>query len=219
VASIDDNAERRVMMQPRIGTGPLRAAAAAVVLAMAAVSSVNAEPRRFVIDPAHTTIAFLVSHIGYERVLGLFQEVEGEFVYDEATRELESGSVTIEADSLYSNHEARDEHVRGEDFLNAGDYSEIRFQATGYEPTGEHTGKLHGELTLLGETRPVTLDLTINKIGPYPEIMPSQPYVLGASARGSVMRSDFGMTYGVENGLVGDKVEFIIEFEAQRQPQ
>ena len=206
-------------MRARIGNGPLRAAMMVALLGMAAVSTVNAEPRRFVIDPAHTTIAFLVSHIGYERVLGLFQEVEGEFVYDEATRELHGGSFTIEADSLYSNHEARDEHVRGEDFLNAEEYPEIRFQATGYEPTGEDTGKLHGELTVLGETRPVTLDLTINKIGPYPEIMPSQPYVLGASARGSVMRSDFGMTYGVENGLVGDKVEFIIEFEAQRQPQ
>lgn len=207
-------------MSGRIGARRLRVATlAAVLAALAFATAANAEPRRFVIDPEHTTVAFLVGHIGYERVLGLFEEVKGEFVYDEATRELKSGSVTIQADSLYSNHERRDAHVTGEDFLNAEEYPEIRFEATGYEPTGEHTGKLHGDLTVLGETRPVTLDLTINKIAPYPEAMPSQPYVLGASARGSIMRSDFGMTYGVENGLVGDKVQFIIEFEARRQPE
>lgn len=71
-----------------------------------------------------------------------------------------------------------------------------------------------GDLTLLGTTLPLTLDVTLNKAAPYP--FGHQRFVLGISARGTLKRSDFGMTYGVENQLVGDEVQIIIETEAMR---
>jgi polyisoprenoid-binding protein YceI len=89
------------------------------------------------------------------------------------------------------------------------------FSAAGVTRTGENTFDLKGELTLLAATRPLLLHATVNKSENYP--MDGNPYVMGVSASGSLRRSDFGMSYGVENGWVGDVVEIIIEFEARRQ--
>ena len=72
------------------------------------------------------------------------------------------------------------------------------------------------ELTLLGTTRPLTLEATLNKSAVYP--IGDRAEVMGVSARGALKRSEFGMTYGVEGGLVGDDVEIIIEIEARRAP-
>jgi polyisoprenoid-binding protein YceI len=69
---------------------------------------------------------------------------------------------------------------------------------------------------LLATTGPLTLEATLNKSAPYP--IGTRAEVMGVSLRGTLERSDFGMTYGVADGLVGDAVELIIELEAQRQP-
>ncbi|MEM7505682.1 MAG: YceI family protein, partial [Pseudomonadota bacterium] len=85
------------------------------------------------------------------------------------------------------------------------------FTANGGEVTGEGTGTVTGDLTLLGVTKPVTLDVTLNKTGPYP--FGHKKKTMGISARGMVKRSDFGMTYAL-GGIVGDEVEIVIEMEA-----
>jgi polyisoprenoid-binding protein YceI len=192
------------------------ALAATLCLPLAA----SAAPRTWVIDPEHFSIAFSVGHAGYADVMGLFQEAEGQFVYDPETRELESGAVTVQAASVFTAHEERDEHVRDGDFLDAEAHPEIRFVATGYEPSGENTGELRGDLTLLGETRPVTLDVRINRMAEYPfggGMLSDPPYVMGVSAETTLQRSEWGMTYGVEGDIVGDKVDLRFEFEARRQ--
>lgn len=185
----------------------------APVLALAALPA-RAEPARYVIDPDHTVVAFLVSHIGYEKVLGRFTEVSGGYRFDEAAPSLSDLEVTIAAASVDTGHEARDEHLRGKDFFDVAAHPEIRFAMTGAEQTGPRGGRVTGDLTLRGVTRPVTLEVTWNKTGPYPF---GDSYVTGISARTSLKRSDFGMTYGVADGLVGDEVELIIEAEAIRQ--
>lgn len=196
-----------------------RAALASILLLPLAAS---AAPRTWVIDPEHFSIAFGVEHAGFADVMGLFQEAEGRFVYDPETRELESGEVTVQADSVFSAHQERDEHVRGGDFLDADAHPEIRFVATGYEPEGEDRGELQGDLTLLGETRPVTLDVRINRTGEYPfggDMLSDPPYVIGISAETTIQRSEWGMTYGVEDNIVGDAVDLRFEFEARRQEE
>lgn len=195
--------------------------AAALLACVATTGPARAEPREFVIDPEHFSVAFRAGHVEFSRVLGMFLHADGRFVYDEATRTLESGTVTIRSDSVFTNHEARDEHLRGDDFLDASDHPEIVFEASAYEPGGgEREGRLSGELTLLGETHPVTLDVTLHRIGEYPlggGLLGGKPYVLGATVHGTIERSRWGMTYGVEDDLVGDTVELILEFEARRQ--
>jgi polyisoprenoid-binding protein YceI len=177
----------------------------------------HAEPRTFKIDPDHFSIGFLVEHAGYGKTLGMFREGQGSFVYDEAEQTLHSGQVTVQADSVFTNHDKRDGHLRSDDFLNADDYPEIRFKATDLTLNQDQEGTLTGELTLLGTTRTIELSVTINKTDRYP--FGDNAYVLGASARGTIERSRFGMNYGVDGDLVGDEVELILEFEAVRQPR
>ncbi|MDJ0983355.1 MAG: YceI family protein [Kiloniellales bacterium] len=176
----------------------------------------QANPARYEIDPAHFSVGFLVHHIGYADTLGMFLEGGGSFTFDEAAPAVTDIEVTIQADSVFTNHDRRDKHVKGSDFLDVDDHPEIRFVGREARPTGENSGEVTGDLTILGVTRPITLQVIKNKIGDYP-FGAGPPYVVGVSVRGTVKRSEFGMTYAVENGWVGDEVELIIEFEAIRQ--
>lgn len=200
---------------PHLPFHPLAAALALAAGLLLWAAPGRAEPQRFVLDPEHMTVAFLVEHIGYQRILGIFRKVEGSFVYDEAARRLSDLRVTVDTASIDTFHERRDEHLRSRDFLDADAHPQMTFVQRSAEPTGERTGRVTGDLTLRGVTRPVTLDVTLNKIGEYP--FGPRNYVIGVSVRGELQRSAFGMTYAVANGLVGDRVELIIEAEAIRQ--
>lgn len=177
--------------------------------------SAQAEPRRFQIDPEHFTVAFMINHLGYENLLGQFLQAEGSFVYDRETQMLDAGEVTIETNSVFTNLKARDEHVRGEDFLNVGEFPRLRFVATDFEASSPTTGTLEGDLTMLGRTEPVTLDVTLNRDESYP-FGHEQP-TLGLSVRGELDRSDWGMDYGIDSGAVGGQVTLIFELEAVEQ--
>lgn len=184
-------------------------------LALGFSSASFAEPAEFRIDEEHFSIGFLVGHVGYADTLGQFLEAEGSFVYDESANELNEGEVIIQADSVFTNHEERDEHLRNDDFLDTDQHETIRFEATQWRPESDGKGTLTGDLTLLGETHPVELDVTLNKSGEYP--FGHGKHTLGISARTTIDRSEWGMAYAVENGLVDDEVELIFEFEAIRQ--
>lgn len=174
-----------------------------------------AAPERYSLDPAHTTVALLVEHVGFADTLGQFTEVSGSFLYDEDAGRLDELEVIVRTESFDSHHAARDRHVRDADFLDVETHPVMRYSASASFPPGTTEGTLDGELTLLGTTRPLSLDWTLNKAETYP--FGHERYTLGVSARGIVTRSDHGMDYGVANGLVGDEVELIIEIEAIRQ--
>jgi polyisoprenoid-binding protein YceI len=204
-------------------TGRERTAASFVALTALAILvgaslqpvAARATPARYILDPNHMSIGFLISHVGFERLLGIFREAEGSFVFDEQNPAVSDIDVTIKAASVFTNHDERDEHLRKPDFLWAEKYPEITFRGTSAEQTGPRSGKVIGDLTMRGVTKPVTLDVVWNKSGQYP--FGDMHYATGISARAKIKRSDFGMTYAVEGGLVGDEVEIILEFEAIRQ--
>jgi len=173
-----------------------------------------AESHRYELDPEHTTIAFMVDHLGYADTLGLFLEFEGGFTYDMDTQELSDVTVMVKTASANSFNEARDNHVRNKDFLDVEKFPVMTFTAAGGTPAGDTTGTVEGELTLLDQTHPLLLDVTLNKAASYP--FGHGRFTLGISARGTVMRSQYGMTYAVSNGFVGDEVKVIIETEAMR---
>jgi len=185
----------------------------AALLLIAASSRAAAEPAHYELDAAHTTVAFLVEHIGYAKTLGQFRSASGDFRFDDESGELAAVRVVVETASIDTQHEARDRHLQSADFLDSGRHPTITFTASGAQRSGERTFTVTGELTLLGRTRPITLDATLNKAAPYP--IGDRAQVVGVSARGSLKRSEFGMTYGVADGLVGDEVEIIIEIEAR----
>lgn len=175
----------------------------------------RAEPVEWEIDPDHFSIGFEVMHIGYARTLGLFLDAEGRFVYDPEADELTSGRVTVQADSVFTDHRRRDRHVKSDDFLDADAHPEIVFVAKDYAPGENGTGTLTGELTLRGQTHPVELQTTINRRADYP--FGHERETLGISARATIQRSQWGMTYALDDDLVGDEVVLRFEFEALRE--
>lgn len=188
----------------------IRTTLAALALA-ATTTTAMAEPRSYKIDPSHASVAFFVEHIGYAKVLGQFLETTGSFVFDEETRELGEVTVNVSAASVFTNDDARDGHVKSGDFLDAKGHPDITFTASGGTITSERTGQVAGDLTVRGITKPVVLDVTWNKSGNYP--FGHQKYTIGVSARTTIKRSDFGMTYA-QGGIVGDEVEIMVEIEA-----
>jgi len=193
----------------------VRAHCAGAVLAatlIAAGTPAAAEMVRYEIDPEHVTVAFMVDHVGYANTLGIFRDVSGHFMFDPEARELGAVEITVDAASVWTNNERRDEHVRNADFLDVENHPAVSFTAMGGEATGETTGTVTGDLTILGQTKPITLEVELNKIAPYP--FGHKRETIGASIRGTVVRSMYGMDYAVANGLVGDEVELLIEIEA-----
>ena len=204
---------------PRIATtGRLTVVLAVLVLVLAAsglaARPAVAEMTRWVIDPEHFSILFSASHIGYKQQLGLFLDGSGSFLFDEASQELDDLVVEIDAKSVFTNHDGRDNHLRSGDFLDADNHPLIRFVMTEATPETATTGTITGDLTIRGITRPVTLDVQLNKVGAYPW---GSNYVLGISAETTIMRSDFGSTYALEGEMVGDAISLAFEIEAIRQ--
>ena len=192
----------------------------AVLLLLCTASAARAEPARYELDPSHLSIGFLVEHIGYAKVQGMFRTARGSYRFDEATGALSDVRVEVDTASVFSNHTKRDDHLKGPVFLNSAEHPKMVFTATSAKRTGDRTFEIAGQLLLIGKTQPVTLQATWNKsadspIGTGP--LGGKPYVMGVSARGVFKRSAYGMSYAVANGWVGDEVHMLIEFEAVRQ--
>ena len=186
----------------------LFAAALFATTAMGAVSA-SAAPVAYKLDPAHTAVVFVVNHLGFSNAIGRFNTVAGDVAFDKDAVQNNSVNVVIDTASVDTNHAKRDEHLKSPDFFNVKEFPKLTFKSTKVEKTGDKSGKLHGELTLLGVTKPVVLDVTFNKDGVSPA---SKQDTVGFSARGKIKRTDFGMKYGAPN--IGDEIELIIEAEA-----
>lgn len=194
----------------------LGAGLAVALLSMAPAA--QAQAARYELDPDHISIGFLVDHIGYAKVLGMFRSARGSYRFDEATGALSDVRIEVETASVFTNQRKRDDHLKGPDFLNSGEFPRMVFTASGAKRTGDRQFEIAGQLELLGKALPLTLQATWNKSAESPLGGPGRkPYTMGVSARGSFKRSAYGMNYAVANGWVGDEVPLIIEFEAVRQ--
>jgi len=187
----------------------VRSMFAGVLLAGLSLSAAQAAPQAYSLDPAHSTVAFILDHMGYAKMLGRFNTVAGDIQFDKDAVDKSSVKVTIDAASVDTNHAKRDEHLRSPDFFNAKEFPKLTFTSTAIEKTGDKTGRMTGTLTLLGVSKPVVLDVTFNKDANSPV---SKKDTVGFSARGTLKRSDFGMKYGVP--AIGDDIALIIEVEA-----
>lgn len=212
--SPSDGIARRLLIRHAL----LFCAALACVAGGLAPATAQAQSARYDIDPDHLSLGFLVDHIGYAKVLGMFRSGRGSFRFDEAKAELSEVRIEVETASVFSNQRKRDDHLKGPDFLNSAEFPRMVFTASSAKRTAERSFEITGQLELLGKTQPLTLQATWNKSAESPlGGLGRKPYVMGVSARGSFKRSAYGMNYAVANGWVGDEVALIIEFEAVRQ--
>ena len=102
----------------------------------------------------HASIQFRIQHLGYSWLYGRFDKFSGNFSYEEAKPEDTKVEVTIDTTSVNSNHAERDKHLSGEDFLDVKKFPEAKFVSTKYSG-----GKLEGNLTLHGITKPISIDV------------------------------------------------------------
>ena len=169
---------------------------------------------QFQIDPAHTNIVFIVNHLGYSNMIGQFQEFDGEFALDGNNHSGGMVNFTIKTGSVDTDHEARDDHLRSPDFFNAAEFPEMTFKSTSVSGSDKKL-QVTGDLTLLGVTKPVTLDVDVNDMKPHPLPQYNGVLVAGFSARSTIKRSDFGMKYAL--GGIGDEVHLLLEVEGHKK--
>jgi polyisoprenoid-binding protein YceI len=179
----------------------------AVALGLALVPAIGRAETRWMLDPTHTTVMFEAPHIGFARIFGFFQRVEGEFVFDEATRSITYLRVKVDVESVFTNDADRDQHLRSPDFLDADDHPVAEFVMTDADPASDTTGQIIGDLTLRGVTKPVTLDVTYIGFKTYPA--PRKPKV-GFQAVGTINKTQWGMAAG---GSIADNVKIEINAE------
>lgn len=182
----------------------------ALMLGLAAPA--HAEAQKYVFDTLHTQIHFTVSHLGFSHSTGKFLKFDGGFTFDEAKPAEGSVEVTIDTNSLNMDDATWEEHMKAPDMFNVAQHPTMVFKSAKVEMTGDKTAKMTGDLTLLGQTKPVTLDVTLNRCGEHPF---SKKPTCGFSATGSLKRSEWGMTKGIP--MVGDDVKLTIEVEASTE--
>jgi len=167
----------------------------------------------YVIDTqgAHASINFKIDHLGFSYVVGRFNEFEGTFTWDADQPEASEIDVTIKASSIDSNHAERDRHVRSDDFLDVSRYSEARFVSTSYEDLGDGQGKLTGDLTLMGETR--SIDIDVEKVGEGQD--PWDGYRVGFVGTTELNLPEFGINFNL--GPAAETVYLDLHVEGVRQ--
>jgi polyisoprenoid-binding protein YceI len=168
-------------------------------------------------DPYHTLVEFSGKHMMITTVKGRFESVRGTITFDEANPSRSSVEVEMDAASLVSGSEYRDNHLKSADFLEADKYPVITFKSTHIEPAGSNHAKIAGDLTIHGVTREVVLDTELTGRGKNP----MNQEVVAFDARTSISRKDFGLTWNValETGglLVSDTIKIEIAVEGIKQ--
>jgi len=197
----------------------IQASAAVLITGLfaASVSAQEAESpgtaEHYLIDTrgAHAFIQFRIPHLGYSWLYGRFNDFTGEFTFDPESPSNSSVEVTVQTSSVDSNHERRDNHLRNEDFLSVEAFPEAHFRSTSFTPTGGDTYALVGDLTLLGQTREVQIDVEHFGAGDDPW----GGYRRGFSGRTELTLADFGIDYDL--GPDSQVVEMILDIEGIRQ--
>ncbi|MGP1272799.1 MAG: YceI family protein [Phycisphaerales bacterium] len=167
----------------------------------------------FDVDAVHSSVVFKVGYMGVANFYGRFNEVEGTYSIDLENPSNSELDVTIPAESIDSNSEGRDRHLRGADFFSTKEFPTIRFVGNEFEAAGENTLRVTGDLTLRGVTQPVTVDL--QWLGERPD--PRGGVRSGFEAVFTIDRSDFGVSYGVDNGALGDATTVTVALTGMRQ--
>jgi len=172
-------------------------------------------PVEYEVDTAHTQVMFKVRHMGVSTVTGKFNRFAATFAYHPADPASSWVTATIDAASIDTDNDRRDNHLRSPDFFAADSYPTLTFQSTKVEPAGEGLLRVEGDLSIRGVTRPVVLDVALEGATTGGEGRP----ITGWTAETTVNRKDYGLMWNrlTEAGgwVVGDDVRIVLEVEAR----
>ena len=168
-------------------------------------------------DIAHSKVSFAISHMVISEVTGRFKDFDAALVQTKDDFADSKLTATIKANSINTDNENRDKHLRSADFFDAEKYPELTFASKSFEKTGKDSYKITGDLTMHGETKSVVLDTKLNG-------QMNDPWGntrAGFKATGKVNRKDFKIQWNktLEAGglLVGEDVEIIINVEMVKE--
>jgi len=173
---------------------------------------------RWQFDPYHTQVEFTAKHLGMMKVRGNFLEVSATGFIDPDHPEASSVEVTIQTASIRTHNPQRDNDLRASNFLEVDKYPTMTFKSTKIEAAGQDHFTLTGDLTIKGNTRPVTLSVV--KYGEFND--PMMGHRIGYSAEGQINRKDFGLTFNMMldgKFIVSDEIQIFIEGEFVEQKQ
>lgn len=163
------------------------------------------------VDSSHSTVLFKIKHLNVSWFFGRFSDIAGTVLYDEKKPETMRVDIKVKTDSIRTDNEKRDQHLKSPDFFAAKQYPELTFKSTSIKFLGNETFDVVGDLTCHGVTKPVTIKLEHTGQG---KGMRGE-YRSGFFARFPIKRSDFGMTYMMEG--LGDEIEIIVSLECVRK--
>jgi polyisoprenoid-binding protein YceI len=191
--------------------------AMALPLFLGLVSGAARAASVFEIDPAHSSIGFSIRHL-FTMVPGRFDRFSANIAYDEGAPEKSRTEFTIDAASVSTDNAKRDGHLRSPDFFNAEKFPTLTFQSTKVEKTDQkNVFKVTGDFTMLGVTKPVTVQVEVVGIGPDGFGNTKG----GFQVTGALNRKDFGMVWNkaLDTGstLLGDEVKFQVSIEAVKK--
>jgi polyisoprenoid-binding protein YceI len=167
------------------------------------------------LDTSHASVTWKVSHLGLSNYTARFAKMDAKLEFDTKDPTKSKLVATVDPTSVrtdYPNAAEKDfdkKLAQDAEWFNAGKFPEIKFESTKIEKTGENTGKIHGNLTMMGVTKPLVLDAKFN--GAYLKKPFADIPGLGFSATATLKRSDWGFSTYVPN--IGDEVQILIETE------
>lgn len=192
--------------------GLLKSAALGLTLIAGSLApAAFAAPVTYNLDDTHTEVVFSWSHFGFSNPTAKFQSASGTLVLDQDNPAASAVEVTFDINSINSGVPAFNDHLKSADFFDAAKFPTATFKSTKVDVTSADTAKVTGDLTIKGITKPIVLDVKLNKIG---ENFKGQT-VAGFSAKGELKRSDFNA--GAYAPGVSDEIKLKITVEAIKQ--
>ena len=172
----------------------------------------TSEAATYAIDGGHSSIIFKIMHAGVANFYGRFNEITGQFVYDEANPANCSFDITVPTASVDTNNTKRDNHLKSPDFFNTPEHPEFTFKSTKVERKDEKTLAVTGDINAHGVTKPITVDFVLTGMSES-----RRGVKAGMETTFTIKRTDFGMDTYVASGGLGDEVTFTIALEAVKQ--
>ncbi|PTX21113.1 polyisoprenoid-binding protein YceI [Pontibacter mucosus] len=173
---------------------------------------------RWVTDPMHSEVQFKVKHLMITTVTGYFGHfnVEVETEDDDFTKASKI-LFTADVDSISTNNEQRDTHLKSADFFDAASHGQVKYEGKNFEKVGENEYKLHGDLTIRGTTKPVTVNVEFGGI----VVDPYGQTKAGFTVTGKINRKDYGLMWDAvtEAGsvVVSDEIKLNCEIQLVKQ--
>jgi polyisoprenoid-binding protein YceI len=172
-------------------------------------------PSKWTVDKPHTSIRFAVSHMVVAETEGTFKVFDGTVEHSKADWSDAKINFNVDVNSINTDNENRDKHLKSDDFFNAEKFPAITFAGTSFTPKGNNKYELKGNLTIRDVTRPVTFDVTFGGIA-----ASSRGDKAGFKATTTINRFDYNLKWdrATETGglVVGKEVEVVVRLELNK---